>query len=61
MRKQKMTSTTIVHFTIKRRPESMKHGDQFGRVWFHRYAWLGVAFKRAPAVSRKLKFSFQEN
>ena len=60
MRKQKMTSTTIVHFTIKRRPSSNAHRDQRGRVWFHRYAWLGVAFKRAPCFKRTLKFSFQE-
>ncbi|ENT4820541.1 hypothetical protein ACFFX4_002129 [Citrobacter farmeri] len=58
MRKPKTTSTTIVYFTIKRRPESSRQGDERGRVWFHRYAWLGVTFKRAPSLVRRLSFNF---
>jgi len=42
---------------IRRRPESVRQGDERGKVWFHRYSWLERAFDRAPKVKQKLAWS----
>ncbi len=48
MRKPKTTTKTIIHFTLKRRPEGNRNGDERGRVWFHKYSFLDKPFYRAP-------------
>ena len=45
---------------IKRRPESNRHGDERGNVWYHKYAWLDRAFDRAPKLKQKEIWSTPE-
>lgn len=45
---------------IKRRPESNRHGDERGSVWYHRYSWLDRAFDRAPKLKQTLSWRSSE-
>ncbi|MEL4016969.1 hypothetical protein [Dryocola clanedunensis] len=42
---------------IKRRPGSARHGDERGKVWYHKYNWLSRAFDRAPQLKKKLTWN----
>ncbi|ENW1074432.1 hypothetical protein ACFLBC_004485 [Salmonella enterica] len=60
MRKPKTTTKTIIHFTLKRRPEGNRNGDERDRVWFHKYSFLDKPFYRAPRLLRRLSFNFNQ-
>lgn len=47
-----------ITFTLKRRPQSARHGDERGRVWFHKYGVFGNMRSHAPKFKRTLKFNF---
>ncbi|WWQ13073.1 hypothetical protein MM5_050 [Morganella phage vB_Mm5] len=46
----------ITHMTIYRRPETNKHGDKRGRVWFHKHTFLERMFFISPKFIKTIPF-----